>query len=1073
MTETVLIEFLADTSSLAPAIDLLTKTGEIDAKNAASFKKTNDELSKRRVVVDQVTDSTKKQLQTTQNLEKGVNNLGDAFTEAITDEVANTVEKISNRMDVLEKRARASGKSIIDIVKAQEQLKNKLQESTALDPFQKLSKSVSEAEKKVLNLSAQLNTLTSKGISSGPLYDRLSKELPQAQAELNKLRQQYDGVTAAAQRNKVATDDNAEASVSLRTKLRELTLQIATLAAAGDTQSEKYKQLVKEAGNLQDAIGDANEEIRRAGSDTSGLDKTLSAVGAGIGLYSAFAGAAALAGGENEEFQKTMQKLVSVMAILNGLQQFQTELARKDSLIKKGLVAVQTAWTAAITETNVALRITKTALLASGIGALVVLIGVLVTNWDQLTDTVGKWLGVSGEAVEAQKRLNAVHENAADQYIDEATKMDSLISRVKAGGLTFKDKESILKDYNKTFGDSIGKAKDFEDAERKIITLGPDYIKMLQLQAEAQAAFQLAVEESKKALTAGTEEKSFFGKMWQNMKSDFSSLENAFTLNNKKLLDQRAKFANQETQEVITNATKQKDEYLKLQQQRLEEAQALQDKYNFKTYKTPTTKATGPTQIDLLRQAMEEQKALREKELIDIENAQGKEVQAYVDKQNQIADIEKDITLLTVKGVNQRALIIAQSQQKQADNQKQLDLAIAAQRQKDLADDLEAQKKMEEDYVKSKNIDLEIANLRRGAQVLALERQKIGEANKAQVIRINKEISDLQLKSVDDEIALNQELYNKGLKSKEEYERDKLALANKRAQEELNIAREQADAEIKIQEDKAQKEREIRASIMDASLQIVQQTFDAIFQIAKANRDNELQIAIDALNKEKDIAISNKDLTEQQKAALEKKYHDQEAALKTEAAKQDKQNAIAQALINAAVAITKALSSAPPPFNFIAAGLVAAQTAMQVAIIKSTPIPKFERGTQYAPNGLALTGEKGYELVYKDGKYSVVGETGPQFVNLKGGEKIYRHEVSKQMMQEWHINNSLVPATVSKELVSSSSPDEKFSFDYKRLGKEIAGSIPKTGLDVDSEGLRAWVIEGNKKVVFKNKRYRM
>jgi hypothetical protein len=46
--------------------------------------------------------------------------------------------------------------------------------------------------------------------------------------------------------------------------------------------------------------------------------------------------------------------------------------------------------------------------------------------------------------------------------------------------------------------------------------------------------------------------------------------------------------------------------------------------------------------------------------------------------------------------------------------------------------------------------------------------------------------------------------------------------------------------------------------------------------------------------------------------------------------------AIAAAIINTAVGVTKALSSAPPPWNFVQAALVAAQGAAQIAAIRST-----------------------------------------------------------------------------------------------------------------------------------------
>jgi tape measure domain-containing protein len=70
--------------------------------------------------------------------------------------------------------------------------------------------------------------------------------------------------------------------------------------------------------------------------------------------------------------------------------------------------------------------------------------------------------------------------------------------------------------------------------------------------------------------------------------------------------------------------------------------------------------------------------------------------------------------------------------------------------------------------------------------------------------------------------------------------------------------------------------------------------------------------------------------------------------------------AIAEATVNTAVAITKAIASAPPPFNVPAIVAASIAGAAQIATIAATP---FARGTAYAPGGTALVGEQGPELI--------------------------------------------------------------------------------------------------------------
>lgn len=64
-------------------------------------------------------------------------------------------------------------------------------------------------------------------------------------------------------------------------------------------------------------------------------------------------------------------------------------------------------------------------------------------------------------------------------------------------------------------------------------------------------------------------------------------------------------------------------------------------------------------------------------------------------------------------------------------------------------------------------------------------------------------------------------------------------------------------------------------------------------------------------------------------------------------AKQEKANATFSAIVNGAVAIQKALASAPPPFNFALAGLVAAQTGIQIAAVQAQPIPTAQFGGSF------------------------------------------------------------------------------------------------------------------------------
>lgn len=104
------------------------------------------------------------------------------------------------------------------------------------------------------------------------------------------------------------------------------------------------------------------------------------------------------------------------------------------------------------------------------------------------------------ELEKTQKAIKTVNDAAIDGYVQQKVQMESLTDRVKKGGKSFKEKEDILKTYNKEFGDSIGKASSYSEAENYIIKSGPAFIESLRARANELAAMGLAIEAAKKSI---------------------------------------------------------------------------------------------------------------------------------------------------------------------------------------------------------------------------------------------------------------------------------------------------------------------------------------------------------------------------------------------------------------------------------------------------------------------------------------------------------------------------------------------------------------------------------------------
>jgi hypothetical protein len=142
------------------------------------------------------------------------------------------------------------------------------------------------------------------------------------------------------QRIKGGTPQAEKQFKTLKGELRALTDQIARAKANGADFGDEYERLVQKAGDLRDAVGDVNNEIKTAGSDTRSLDGLISVTTGVAGGFAAAQGAAALFGDESEEMQETLLRVNAAMSILQGLQSIQNVL-QKDSAASMLVLNVQ------------------------------------------------------------------------------------------------------------------------------------------------------------------------------------------------------------------------------------------------------------------------------------------------------------------------------------------------------------------------------------------------------------------------------------------------------------------------------------------------------------------------------------------------------------------------------------------------------------------------------------------------------------------------------------------------------------------------------------------------------------
>jgi hypothetical protein len=174
----------------------------------------------------------------------------------------------------------------------------------------------------------------------------------------------------------------------LRKTFAENRAVLQNLYAQGLQNTKMYKDLEKVTGELSDTINDVNEAVKLAGSDTRGLDNLIGSAQAITGAFTVAQGATALFGDENENLQKALLRVNAALSILNGLQAIQSELKRKDSFASRAAAAAQGLYATVVGTSTGALKAFRVALASTGVGLIVIAIGVLIANFDAVKNKV-------------------------------------------------------------------------------------------------------------------------------------------------------------------------------------------------------------------------------------------------------------------------------------------------------------------------------------------------------------------------------------------------------------------------------------------------------------------------------------------------------------------------------------------------------------------------------------------------------------------------------------------------------------------------------------------------------------
>lgn len=172
--------------------------------------------------------------------------------------------------------------------------------------------------------------------------ERQSTEAGRAlEAETAAIYEEMKRLQEATGKHQLNVGNYADAAKGLKMELTSLIQQMALLKTNGEQNSEEYQKMAQRAGELKDAMLDAQTEVKAMASDTQTLDATMGAASAASGGMSAVTGTMALMGTTSETASEAQKNLGGAIGIVSGLTAVQNAL-QKESNLMTGIRTLQT-----------------------------------------------------------------------------------------------------------------------------------------------------------------------------------------------------------------------------------------------------------------------------------------------------------------------------------------------------------------------------------------------------------------------------------------------------------------------------------------------------------------------------------------------------------------------------------------------------------------------------------------------------------------------------------------------------------------------------------------------------------
>ena len=451
--------------------------------------------------VQSISEIEKKNTEVTQAKAKALSDLDKAYQQAdkamnqsiaLEDEEYKEVTKLTNEY----KEKAKEQKQLLELERTRQQT---MQNGTKL--LQMEAKSEAElriqqqqlikAQQSLRITNAEENALREKLIAkinaNKEALKGMSDEVSKQRDNIGNYKSALDGVVTGQ-------IDLREAMALTRKELQQLETLQATGTALTAEQRQRYNDLNLAMGQMKDIQGDISARTKALANDYLGMNTALEGVKLGVNIMTSLQSVTALLGGENEELQKAMAKVVATQQILNTITEIQKQL-NKDSTIMVGLrIIKEKLLTTSLGEQTKA----QLALNAAKLG----LIGLLAGAVTGLTIWIAKMASAKNQVAELTKTIN---EQAIDAVAPTIQKVNDLKDRWSDLGGNLEAQKQFINDNAGAFDELGISLTNVNDAEKFFSEQTQDFIEAQINRAKAEAARAQMTEIIKQQLTAQLE----------------------------------------------------------------------------------------------------------------------------------------------------------------------------------------------------------------------------------------------------------------------------------------------------------------------------------------------------------------------------------------------------------------------------------------------------------------------------------------------------------------------------------------------------------------------------------------